>query len=122
MIPATMAFGLYFIVDGVRYFDVLVHELGAMRNGSTGSRMLSYQLALQMTLEHNPITGLGYKPRIPELLHIPIGSHSSIISMFTKGGSVALLMLALIYASLIWKIVRSGFNAAVIAARVPPRE
>jgi hypothetical protein len=60
-----------------------------------------------MVLDNNLLTGLGIKPRDEFLLSIPIGSHSSWISMFTKGGMVALAAWVALNIALIGRLVRS---------------
>jgi len=75
------------------------------RAGSSEQRFLSYRLAIEMVLQHNPLTGLGIKPRDPSLLDIPIGSHSSFVSMFTKGGFLALTLFIVFYVLVIVRII-----------------
>ena len=57
--------------------------------------------------ETNILTGLGVKPRDDSILTIPIGSHSSFVSSFTKGGLIGLGAMIAIYVVLLWRIVRS---------------
>lgn len=94
--------------DAVSAFIAAQNE---SRLGSSGTRFLSYTTAIHMVLDENLLTGLGIKPRDDTVLLIPIGSHSSPISIFTKGGLVALLVLASIYAVLLYGIVRAQLVA-----------
>jgi len=75
----------------------LFSSINESRAGSSETRFLSYRLAIDMVLEQNPLTGLGIKPRDPSLLEVPIGSHSTFVSVFTKGGFLALAFLASFY-------------------------
>ncbi|AMB44404.1 hypothetical protein Y590_05805 [Methylobacterium sp. AMS5] len=79
--------------------------LNSSRAGSSDTRFLSYTLAIDMVMQENPLTGLGIKPRDPSLLEIPIGSHSSFISMFTKGGFVALSLFTAFYGIIIARMI-----------------
>jgi hypothetical protein len=53
--------------------------------------------AIDETLSSNPAFGLGIKPR-EEISHIAVGSHSTFVSAFTKGG---ILGLALVFSYLV---------------------
>jgi O-antigen ligase len=77
------------------------------RAGSSGERFKSYLLAIDLVRETNILTGLGVKPRDDSILSIPIGSHSSFISSFTKGGLVGLATMVTIYGVLLWQVIRS---------------
>ena len=59
------------------------------RGYSSESRFENYVRAIDQTMETNPILGLGIKPR-EEGNHIAVGSHSTFVSAFTKGGIVGL--------------------------------
>lgn len=67
------------------------------REYSSESRFDSYAHAVDETVSNHPFLGLGIKPR--EESHIAIGSHSTVVSAFTKGGtagvSLAILFLFL---------------------------
>lgn len=59
------------------------------REYSTESRFENYERAVGRTLDWNPILGLGVKPREADN-HIAVGSHSTFVSSFTKGGTLGL--------------------------------
>lgn len=59
------------------------------RGYSTESRFENYERAVDYTILTNPILGLGIKPR-EEGNHIAVGSHSTFVSSFTKGGALGL--------------------------------
>jgi hypothetical protein len=66
-----------------------VGEVESYRQYSTESRFDNYLRAGEATMRQNPILGLGIKPR-EEISHIALGSHSTFVSTFTKGGVVGL--------------------------------
>lgn len=85
------------------------------RSYSTESRFENYFYAAEQTFRKNAAFGLGIKPREEEN-HIAVGSHSTFVSFFTKGGALV-LSIAVIYFLLIpmfrWFVV--------IKSGVPPR-
>lgn len=85
------------------------------RAGSTESRLNSYTTAIRTVLDNNVLIGLGIKPFDPFNPGIPIGSHSSVISMFTKGGLVGLAFFLLLFVSLVIRMVVT--NLVLFAAR-----
>ena len=85
------------------------------RLGSSDTRFLSYALAVTRVLAENPLTGLGIKPLEPALLQIPIGSHSTLTSIFAKGGFIGLGCVLVLMATVLVGILRSQ----VIAWRAP---
>ncbi|HEY8591345.1 MAG TPA: hypothetical protein VIL42_00595 [Sphingomicrobium sp.] len=70
----------------------------AARQSSSDARFLSYSTALAETWRESPIIGQGIKRRDEAVLAIPIGSHSTPVSIFTKGGMAALAALLLFMA------------------------
>ncbi len=78
------------------------------RNYSSDSRFHSYAHAVSETVASNPILGLGIKPR--EESHIAVGSHSTLVSSFTKGGVLGLGVAA------IFLFLRPAWRWALIAA------
>jgi len=87
------------------------------RSYSTESRFENYDRAIAQTLATNPLLGLGIKPR-EEDLHIAVGSHSTFVSTFTKGGALTLAVAAawlVLIPGLRW--VRASASAAVPSAR-----
>lgn len=68
-----------------------LNELANVRQSSSETRFDSYRRGIEAALE-KPVLGLGIKPREP-LLDVPVGSHSSLVSTFTKSGFVGLIPL-----------------------------
>ena len=77
------------------------------RAASSLTRMKSYALGIQATLENSPLIGLGRLPKDETVLEIPIGSHSSWVSLFTRGGFTALFCWACINGALLANLARS---------------
>jgi hypothetical protein len=65
-----------------------VSNVEQYRAYSSESRFKNYVRAFNQTLTANPVLGLGFKPR-EEDNHIAVGSHSTLVSSFTKGGTLA---------------------------------
>jgi hypothetical protein len=76
-----------------------VSNIAGYRAYSSESRFNNYIRAFNQTLTANPVFGLGFKPREADN-HIAVGSHSTFVSSFTKGGTLA-LSLAFAYLILI---------------------
>jgi hypothetical protein len=66
------------------------------REGSTNTRIVNYKNAIEQVMVKNPILGIGVKPKTDEL-SIPLGSHSTVISLFIKGGGVAFIFTMLVF-------------------------
>ena len=112
---------------------ILVAALGdsssavGYREYSSESRFANYARAFNETVSTNPVLGLGIKPR-EEGNHIPIGSHSTVVSSFTKGGTLAF---SLVFTYLVlmptfrWLAVSGAVRKAgddPVAARRSPAE
>jgi len=97
----AMALLLAMSLVGFGFFDSVMQESLSSRQGSTDQRILSYTTATDMVLNDNVVFGLGVKPGNPSAPEVPVGSHSTVISFFTKGGAAALLVFAIFYISLI---------------------
>lgn len=105
----VLLFGVLFVVagPGMELIGAGIQSLMDARAGSTADRMTSYQIAIDRVLDTNVLIGIGVKPEDSTKLQIPIGSHSSIVSMFTKGGLIALMFLAMIYVVVILRVLRT---------------
>ncbi|WP_189545701.1 O-antigen ligase family protein [Mesorhizobium sp. M2E.F.Ca.ET.209.01.1.1] len=90
-------------------------SLTTYREYSTNSRTDNYVRAVVETLDNNPVFGLGIKPR-EEISHIALGSHSTFISAFTKGGVLGLSLVAAYL--LVLPIIR-WLGLAAAATRLP---
>lgn len=76
--------------------DSFIDQIIMSRGPSSAARFHSYSVAFDVTWRESPIFGLGIKPR-EDALSTPIGSHSTIVSAFTKGGLLALVPLLFFY-------------------------
>lgn len=70
-------------------FHIDLSSAADYREYSTESRFENYYRAVAHTLGQHPMLGLGVKPREVDN-HIAVGSHSTFVSAFTKGGALAL--------------------------------
>ena len=95
--PLVLAVVALFGLDLVDLFQASAHSVAEARAGSTATRLETYTLAIRMVLEQNLIFGLGIKPVDVSLAEIPIGSHSSVISTFTRGGLIGLALFLAFY-------------------------
>jgi hypothetical protein len=105
--PVIIVGAVIAAIYGPDFLKNAVSAANEARAGSSSERFKSYLLALDLVRETNILTGLGVKPRDDSILTIPIGSHSSFVSTFTKGGLVGLGAMIAIYVVLLWRIVRS---------------
>ncbi len=79
-----------FIVLIFPYFMGVLDAGLESRQGSTDTRMFSYMLSFKIVMEENILTGIGVKPRFEHML-IPVGSHSTFVGLFVRGGALALV-------------------------------
>jgi O-antigen ligase len=77
------------IVPTVFFIQEVFEFFLEAREGSTNLREKVYLLAISTAL-NNPILGIGVKYEVPGI-EIPIGSHSSYISIFLKTGFLGLI-------------------------------
>jgi hypothetical protein len=80
------------------------HQASEYRSGSTEERVLSYRTGIEKTLSENAVIGIGIKlmdESTMTTIGIPVGSHSTFVSLFVKGGII-------------------GFTAAVMGLVVLP--
>lgn len=80
-----------------------VMNVGGYRQYSTESRFDNYYRAIDETISSNPVFGLGMKPR-EEISHIAVGSHSTFVSTFTKGGLLGLTIVT------VYLVILPGFR------------
>ncbi|MCR9138481.1 MAG: O-antigen ligase family protein [Alphaproteobacteria bacterium] len=124
-IPLAIGAVALFIGYGMEFLRAEIAEAYEWRQASSGARLVSYLVGIEMVLDRNPLTGLGYLPMIPELVHIPIGSHSSWTSILVRGGFAALAVFALAQILLLGKMwttlqrVKSGAPTARLATLLP---
>ena len=83
--------GVAVIVLGLLYLGDLSNGLISYRAGSNSLRFLNYETAIRTVFTENLFFGLGIKPIDESIAGIPLGSHSTFVSIFTKGGLIALI-------------------------------
>jgi hypothetical protein len=108
--PVLLAGCIVFGTHAADLMAALFTRISEARPGSSAGRFANYTLAIDLVREHNVLTGLGVKPRDDAISEIPIGSHSTWISMFTKGGLIALAALSAVYLALLGKVAASQFT------------
>ncbi|MEO4001531.1 O-antigen ligase family protein [Mesorhizobium sp. CAU 1732] len=102
--PVIVAGLLFFASDIVTGIESMAQSVADARAGSTESRMATYQIAVRMVLDQNLLMGLGIKPQNEYFPAIPIGSHSSVVSVFTRAGLIGLILFLAYYATLLVRI------------------
>ncbi|MCV6602786.1 MAG: O-antigen ligase family protein [Cohaesibacter sp.] len=118
-LPLLVAGAIFFLAFGLDYLVLVFNKANELRAASSGTRFASYRLAIEMTMDYNPVTGLGYTPRILEYIHVPIGSHSSWTSIFIRGGFIGLACFAAVYLLLSRDMVRSCAFIYKASSRLP---
>lgn len=102
--PFAIAGLVLFAPDIVAGLQSAFQGLAEARAGSTETRMETYRLAISMVLDQNLLIGLGIKPVNPALAEIPIGSHSSFVSTFTRGGLIGLGLFVAFYVTMMLRL------------------
>lgn len=74
-----------FLVVAFFFLPELFLKVNSMRGGSSSTRFLVYDLSLKAVLSYNPLIGFGIKPHPGDLI-IPLGSHSSFLSILVRSG------------------------------------
>lgn len=108
--PLLLGIVAFLVFDGINLIVDAWHQANEFRQASSGTRFTSYVTAWQLTMEQNPLTGLGYTPEMPELIHVPVGSHSSWTSILIRGGFLAVIGFAWMY----WLLIKRLFGAVVM--------
>jgi hypothetical protein len=103
VLMGAMALLFALSLGGMGFLETWLQESLSSRQGSTDQRFLSYTTAIDRVLNENIVFGLGVKPENPLLPEVPVGSHSTVISFFTKGGAAALSIFAIFYILLLVK-------------------
>lgn len=116
--PFVLAGLVLFGPDLVGALQSSAQSLADARAGSTETRLETYKLAVRMVLDQNLILGLGIKPVDPSLAAIPIGSHSSVVSTFTRGGLIGLGLFLAFYLALAIRMVVVQLAAFARSARL----
>lgn len=106
-LPLIAGGAVFFFAYGFDYLVSAFHQANEFRAASSGTRFASYRLAYEMTMDQNPVTGLGYTPEILEHILVPIGSHSSWTSILIRGGFVGVLAFLVVYILLARDLLRS---------------
>lgn len=108
--PIAIFSVLFFVFGGHEILFELIRKASEARQASSGTRYISYLTAWEMTLSHNPLTGLGYTPIRLNLIHVPVGSHSSWTSLFIRGGFLAVFGFIWIYVLLAGRLAAVSLN------------
>ena len=126
VIAAPVILGvLAFFVYGLDYLMARFAEANEYRGASSGTRFTSYILSFGLTMDQNPLTGLGYTPFNKSQLGVPIGSHSSWTSIFIRGGLAAILAFITMQALLLSRVATTAirmvhnFQTAGLANTLP---
>lgn len=78
---------------------------------SNQQRLEIYFDSINLMLKTNPFTGLGIKPRIPEIVEQhPIGSHSTLLGYYVKCGVFYGTFVLIIYIKLFYEYLKKMFN------------
>lgn len=94
--PIFLAAAPLVLIAAIYFIPEFLGRVNEMREGSSNARFLAYEYAYQLTMEQNPLIGVGVKPRIDELA-IPVGSHSTIFSALVRGGVLGALIAILTF-------------------------
>lgn len=103
--PLVLAVVALFGPELVDLFQASAQSVAESRAGSTATRLETYALAIRMVLDQNLIFGLGIKPVDVSLAEIPIGSHSSMVSTFTRGGLIGIGLFLAFYLTLTARMI-----------------
>jgi hypothetical protein len=114
--PVMLGAVALFVLYGIDFLSAELEKAYEFRQASSGARFVSYLVAFELVMDRNPLTGLGYMPKIPELVHIPIGSHSSWTSILIRGGFAAVAAFALVHVLLLGKLWTTAVRIQAKAA------
>jgi hypothetical protein len=110
LVNASLRLSLLVLLALAAYFVLLENALSVFhdaRPSSSATRLDSYRVAVDWVLQENLLFGLGIKPLDGSITHIPIGSHSTFVSMFTKGGLLSLSAFVVAAIVLAWPTLKS---------------
>src|SRR5690606_18431896 len=65
--PFFLAAAPLVLIAAIYFIPEFLGRVNEMREGSSNARFLAYEYAYQLTMEQNPLIGVGVKPRIDEL-------------------------------------------------------
>ncbi len=106
-IPLIAVLSVIGMTYGPRFVGTALHHASDSRAGSSNERFKTYNRAIETVQETNLLTGLGIKPRDDSFAAIPIGSHSSFISMLTRSGLIGLALWTVFSLLLIAQVICS---------------
>ncbi|WP_337245965.1 O-antigen ligase family protein [Luteimonas sp. gir] len=91
------------LVAAVMFLPAAIERANSARESSSSTRFASYTASIDVTMQGNPLFGLGIKPRSDDNF-IPIGSHSTVLSTLVRGGLIgsSLAVIAFIVMPLAW--------------------
>ncbi|MDB4453444.1 hypothetical protein N9123_00805 [Pseudomonadales bacterium] len=97
-------------VLGALYLNDISSSLISYRAGSNSLRFLNYEAAITAVFTENLFFGLGIKPMDDSIAGIPLGSHSTFVSIFTKGGLIAFIPTLFIFVILPFSLFYKLFS------------
>lgn len=107
------------VVVGLMLKPDVISSINETRAGSSSLRLRVYSMSFDAVTSQSPMIGFGVKPRLENLL-IPIGSHSTPMSLLVRGGFFAAvpLVLCLLVYPLIW--TQQALNKLTLSSQLTP--
>lgn len=102
----TLALG---VIAASAYVTALWEGINQSRAGSSELRFRVYELSIKSVLDQHPLLGFGVKHREDNITVIPIGSHSTFISIFYKSGLLGFIALLGFVANYVFQALRLMF-------------
>ncbi|PCO04641.1 O-antigen ligase domain-containing protein [Microbulbifer flavimaris] len=93
-------------------------HIASLRSNSGSVRLESYLLAIELSLDH-PFFGIGVKPLGLSDIHIPVGSHSTLLSTLVKFGYLGAFAVVVFFAGCVRDCVRRSGVAVAVRGVVP---
>lgn len=91
------------------YLTALWDGINQSRAGSSELRFRVYELSIKSVLDQHPLLGFGVKHREDNIMVIPVGSHSTFISIFYKSGLLGFIALLGFVAHYVFQALRLIF-------------
>ncbi len=98
-----VSFGIMLLILGSPWIAQFIQWMLSLREGSTLGRLALYRYSLAQLADVDWILGMGLKPREESSFAMPIGSHSTYLSLIFKTGILGVLAFAVFQASLLWR-------------------
>lgn len=87
------------------------------RAASTSARLMVYTQSIDFVLKNGIFLGLGIKPRLDDFF-IPLGSHSTFISILVRGGSISFMLFSCAMTIIVFKIFRSAIRLIFLKSQI----